>query len=216
MQTFLKPAALALALAAALPAYAQQAEGNWLVRGRAVYLDMEHKSSATRGALAGVVPSDGIEVNSKWIPEVDISYFFTKNLAAELVLTVPQEQDVKITKGALKGTKLGTFEHLPPSLLLQWHFNPDGDFRPYVGAGINYTKIMNDKIDKVVPGLSLENDSFGFAAQIGFDYKIAPQWFVNVDVKKVQIRSDVRLNGSKVSDVTLDPWLLGVGVGYRF
>ena len=186
MQKSARLAALGVALASAFPAVAQQAtEGNWMVRGRAVQIDWANKSSASSGALAGVIPSDGVHINDKLIPELDISYFFTKNFAAELILTYPQKQNVKITKGALAGTDLGTFKHLPPTLTLQYHFNPDGAFRPYVGAGINYTLITNDNIDKAVPGLHLEHDSLGGALQAGFDYKIAPQLFLNFDVKYV-------------------------------
>lgn len=42
-------------------------------------------SSFAIPALA--VPADAITVNDKWLPEVDISYFFTPNIATELVLT---------------------------------------------------------------------------------------------------------------------------------
>ena len=55
----------------------------------------------------------------KTIPELDISYFFTPNIAAELVLTVPQEHRVY-----LNGTDIGSFKHLPPTLTLQYHFMP--------------------------------------------------------------------------------------------
>jgi outer membrane protein len=48
-----------------------------------------------------------ISVNDKWLPEVDISYFFTPNIAAELILTYPQRQDVSSTA---HGGKLGTIK----------------------------------------------------------------------------------------------------------
>jgi len=32
----------------------------------------------------------------------------------------------------------------------------------------------------------------------------------------VQIRSDVNTAAGKISNVQVDPWLIGVGVGYRF
>lgn len=209
-----------VALAAALLAPAAQAQttdiqGPWLVRLRAVRLDMANKSDAIP-SLA--VPQNAITVNDKTIPEVDVSYFFTPNIAAELVLTVPQKQRVTVQQSALGGpTDIGSFKHLPPTLMLQYHFRPDATVRPYVGAGINYTRLSGVNLYVPTVGrLDLERNSWGLAVGGGVDIAIAKNWFLNFDVKKVQIRSDVKLGMQKVSQVKVDPWLFGVGVGYRF
>lgn len=180
-------------------------ESPWLVRARAVHIDPADKSAP----VAGVGAANRITVSDKTIPEVDISYFFTPNWAAELILTYPQKHDV-----SLDGAKIGTFKHLPPSLLLQYHFTNSSPVKPYVGAGINYTRISSVKL--LNGGADLENDSFGYAIQAGLDYAIDKNWSLNFDVKKVQIRSDVFIGGAKASRVKVDPVLLGVGVGYRF
>lgn len=180
-------------------------ESPWQVRARAVYLDPADKSAP----VAGVGASDRITVSDKTIPEVDISYFFTPNWAAELVLTYPQKHDVY-----LDGGKIGTFKHLPPSLLLQYHFTNSTPLKPYLGAGINYTRISS--VNLLGGGAHLENDSFGLAVQAGVDYQLDKNWSLNFDVKKVQIRSDVFIGGAKASRVKVDPVLVGVGVGYRF
>lgn len=198
-------AVAALASSFAAPVFAQEAQSPWLVRVRAVNLSPENKSDPVLGQGA----SDLITINNKVIPEFDISYFFTPNIAAELVLTYPQKQDVR-----LSGTKIGTFKHLPPTLTLQYHFMPEAAFSPYVGAGINYTRISSVSIDG---GLRLDSSSVGGALQVGADYKIDKNWVLNFDVKKVQISSDVKTaSGTKISNVKIDPWLIGVGVGYRF
>jgi outer membrane protein len=197
-------AALASSFAAA-PVFAQEAQSPWLVRVRAVNLSPDNKSDQVNGTGA----SDRITINNKVIPEFDVSYFFTPNIAAELVLTYPQKQDVR-----LDGTKIGTFKHLPPTLTLQYHFMPEAAFSPYVGAGINYTRISSVNLAN---GLQLDSSSVGGALQIGADYKINKNWLINFDIKKVQISSDVKTaSGTKVSNVKIDPWLIGVGVGYRF
>ena len=206
----MKKQAIAVALCAvfAAPAFAQSA-GDILVRLRAVNIDTADKSDAIPSLS---VPEDAITVSSKVIPEVDISYFFTKNIAAELVLTIPQKHDVE-----LSGTKIGTFKHLPPTLSAQYHFMPDQTFRPYVGAGVNYTIISSVKLD--VPGvgpLDLERRSVGLSYGAGFDYVVAKDLFLNFDVKKLQLRADVKAGGTKVSEVRLDPLLVGIGVGKRF
>ncbi|WUR13010.1 OmpW family outer membrane protein [[Empedobacter] haloabium] len=177
----------------------------WQVRARAVHIDPADKSDP----VAGVGASDRIGVSDKTIPELDVSYFFTPNIAAELVLTYPQKHDVY-----LDGQTIGTFKHLPPSLLAQYHFMPGATISPYVGAGINWTTFSKNKI---LNGQgSLEHDSWGLALQAGFDYKLNQNWSLNVDVKKLQLRSDVMIAGVKASKVKVDPVLFGVGVGYRF
>jgi outer membrane protein len=195
-------AALGL-VGAAVPGWAQ--ESPWLVRVRAVHIDPADNSDPVNGAGA----SDRLHVSSKWIPEVDISYFLTPNWAAELVLTYPQKHDVM-----LDGQRIGSFKHLPPTLLAQYHFLPGAQFDPYVGAGINYTLIS--KVDILNGAGRLEHDSVGAALQAGVDFRIDGKWSVNLDVKKVQIRSDVDINGVHASRAKIDPVLLGVGVGYRF
>lgn len=186
-------------------AQAQAQDGQWLVRARAARLNPADKSSP----VGGVGASDRISVSDKTIPEVDVSYFFTPNLAAELVLTYPQKHDVM-----LDGAKIGTFKHLPPSLLGQYHFNPMGQFKPYLGAGINYTRIS--KVKLLNGAGDLESDSVGLAFQAGVDYRIDKNWSLNLDLKRINIRSDVMISGAKVSTVKVDPVLIAVGVGYRF
>ncbi|WP_432380639.1 OmpW/AlkL family protein [Duganella sp. P38] len=180
-------------------------ESPWLVRVRAVHIDPADKSDP----VGGVGASDRIHVKDKTIPEVDISYFFTKNIATELILTYPQKHDV-----TLDGAKIGSIKHLPPTLTVQYHFAPDATIRPYVGAGVNYTTFS--KVKLLDGAASLEHDSVGLALQAGVDFAIDKNWSINLDVKKVQIRSDVLIGGAKASRVKVDPVLLGVGVGYRF
>ncbi|MBO9538386.1 OmpW family outer membrane protein [Herbaspirillum sp.] len=200
-------AAAAFASTFAAPAaFAQEAQSPWLVRVRAVNISPENKSDPVAGVTT---QSDQLTVSSKTIPELDISYFFTPNIAAELILTYPQKHDVR-----LSGQNIGSFKQLPPTLLLQYHFTPESRFSPYVGAGINYTRISNTNV--LGGAAELDNHSFGGALQAGLDIKIDKHWLVNFDLKKVQIRSDVKIGGAKVSSVRIDPWLFGVGIGYRF
>ncbi|NHZ95721.1 OmpW family outer membrane protein [Massilia sp. CCM 8734] len=198
-------AAVAVSMLGLVGVEAHAQDGQWLVRARAAHLSPADKSSP----VGGVGASDRISVSDKTIPELDVSYFFTPNLAAELVLTYPQKHDVM-----LDGAKIGTFKHLPPSLLGQYHFNPIGQFKPYLGAGINYTRIS--KVKLLNGAGDLESDSVGLAVQAGVDFKIDKNWSLNLDVKRINIRSDVMIAGAKVSTVKVDPVLIAVGVGYRF
>lgn len=175
-----------------------------MVRARAVNLNWDngHKDA---------LPS-AIKAEDRWIPEVDVSYFFTKNLAAELVLTYPQEVDVK--SGS---TKLGHVDALPPSLMLQYHFSDLGAFKPYVGAGLNYTLFTKKSFDVAGLGkVSLDQSSWGLAGQVGFDYFLTKNVALNVDVKYIKMETDVKVDGGKIGKLELSPITAGVGVGYRF
>lgn len=198
---------LVTALAAALLCCgAAQAADNapWLIRARAVGINFSNGQADNLQATAKV------EADNRWIPEVDISYFFSKNLAAELILTYPQNVDIK-----LNGVKQGTIKALPPTLLVQYHFADLGAFKPYVGAGVNYT--LFSKRDNILNGAaSVDNSSVGLAAQIGVDYAISKNMYLNLDVKYVQMSTDVKVGGAKVGKLDLNPTLFGIGVGYRF
>lgn len=182
-------------------AFAQQTttEGPWMVRARAVHLD------SANGDSTGL----GLSMNNKWIPEVDVSYFFSPNLALELILTVPQKQT--LTSSVLNAN-VGTFKHLPPTLLAQYHFPMNG-FKPYVGAGINYTRF--NSVD-LLPGVSMDKDSWGGALQVGVDIPLTKGVYLNLDLKKVMIRTDVKLAGATIGEFKADPLLFGVGLGWRF
>jgi outer membrane protein len=196
--------ALAVAAGAAAPLAAQAQDGPWLVRLRAVNLDSANKDSTGLD----------LSINNKVLPDVDISYFFTPQIATELVLTYPQKQTIRSG-----GTDIGSLRHLPPTLTVQYHFTGLGAFKPYLGAGVNYTLFSSVKFDPAVEAAlhpSISKNSFGLAAQVGMDYTFAKNWVFNVDLKKVQIRTDVKSSGVKVGEFKVDPWLIGVGVGMRF
>ena len=111
-----------------------------MVRARAVHLESDNGG--------GTTPALNLSMNNKWMPEVDVSYFFSPNVAMELVLTVPQKHTLYAN-----GTDIGTFKHLPPTLLAQYHFPMNG-FKPYVGAGVNYTRFSS--VNLKVPGADID------------------------------------------------------------
>lgn len=204
----MKRTLLAVAVVCALSsgaAFAQQAEGPWMVRVRAVNLDSANKDSTGLG----------LSINNKWMPELDVSYFFTPNIAAELVLTYPQKHDLRANGLG----QIGSLKHLPPTLLAQYHFTNFGAFKPYVGAGVNYTRFSSVSFNPAVQAAlnpSIKKNSFGGALQIGFDYALDKNWSLNFDVKKVFIETDVSSAGTKVGTFKVNPVLVGVGLGYRF
>lgn len=201
-----KVLAAALAVAGLVSTGAVYAADNgFMVRARAVHLNWDN------GHKDGL--PDAIKADSRWIPEVDVSYFFNKNFAAELVLTYPQEVDIK--SGA---TKIGHVDALPPSLMLQYHFADLGAFKPYVGAGLNYTLFTKKSFDVAGLGkVSVDQSTWGLAGQIGFDYFLTKNVSLNVDVKYIKMETDVKSSvAGKLGKLELSPITAGVGVGYRF
>lgn len=204
-----------LAAGVLLSATARAGDDPWEVRLRALYLSPANDSDAF--APLGI-PQNAIHINDKWLPELDFEYYFAPHWSSELVLTYPQLQRVTVEKSALGGpTTIGTFRHLPPVLTLKYGFLPNSDFRPYIGAGLNVTIISDVNLTVPTVGrLDLDRTSVGPAAQAGFDWKFAEHWFFNVDAKWVMLRSDVKFDGVKISEARVDPFLVGIGIGYRF
>lgn len=198
------------ALAASLmTAVVRADEGSWEIRLRAVELDPANRSDAIQG-LASV---NAIHINNRWLPDLDAEYFWTSHWSSELVLTYPQSQTVTVA-----GTPIGTFKHLPPVLTVKYNLLPQEDFQPYVGIGFNLTLISD--VNLAIPRagkLDLNSPSVGPAVQAGFDYRIAPHWYANGDIKWFALGSDLDLVGvGKLSRLHINPFLFGVGLGYRF
>lgn len=211
---------IAAASVAALTAPAYAAQGDWLVRARAIYVAPQDDS----GPVLPAVPTGAVGVDDAIVPELDFTYFFTNNIGAELILAT-SPHDIN-GAAALSGLgKIADTMALPPTLTLQYHFLPDAKFRPYVGAGVNWTIFYSEdstaSLDGALggaTGVSLD-DSFGWAVQAGADIDITERVFLNIDVKYVDIDTTATLTtGALVNtvDVDIDPIIVGVGLGMRF
>jgi outer membrane protein len=201
-KTWITLATAAAAVAAALPAQAQDT-GDWIVRVHALYLDSANKDSTGLG----------LTVDNKTFPEFDISYFLTPNLALELVLTYPQKHTIYSN-----GTEIGSLKHLPPTLSFQYHFT-GLPVRPYVGVGLNYTRFSNVEFQPAVVAAlapTIKKNSVGLALGAGVDVPMGGGWVFNVDVKKVKIETDVSSFGKNAGTFKVDPLLVSVGAGLRF
>ena len=182
----------------------------WIIRARALMVEPDESASIS------VIGGD-VDIDESFVPELDFTYFLTRNFAIEAILAVTPH-DVTATGTAAGQVDLGDVWLLPPTVLLQYHFAPDSErFRPYVGAGINYTYFFNED-EGAVNSIDYDN-SIGYALQAGFDYGINENWALNFDVKKVMIDTDVTIQSGATridADVDIDPWVFGLGVAYRF
>ncbi len=191
----------------------------WMVRLRALGVVTRNSGNVDQ------VPGSGLSTSDSLVPELDITYFFTKNIAAELILGVTRHQVTGTGVAATNGLDVGKAWLLPPTMTLQYHFTDFGAFKPYVGAGVNYTVFFGQTAGNTANGAGvivtnshLQN-TFAPALQIGFDYMIDNHWGFNVDVKKLWLRPswDGTSNvGALTGKVNLDPWLIGAGVTYKY
>jgi outer membrane protein len=229
----MKKTLIAMMLASAFtPSMAAAEAGDWVVRARAVSVSPNESSdlgkTVNRNVAAGAMsPGAELAVDSNVIPELDVSYYFTKHIAAELILATGTRHDVSIKGDAnavVGNQNLGSVDALPPTLLLQWHFNPDQTFDPYVGAGINYTRMLDRNLQLESGALAgtkikVDSDSWGYALQAGLDINLKDGWLINADVKYINIETDVKLKvagWTKIDELDINPWVFGIGIGKKF
>ena len=195
----------AIALAILFAPLAIAEDGDWLVRTRLIFIEPDDDAS-------GVLGTQNAEVESDVTIEVDATYFFTDRFAVEGILATASQE---VTRDAAGGgsESLGSVMHAPATFTAQFHFNTDGKWKPYLGAGINYTIFYEET--GALDGLDLDSGSFGPAGQVGVDRKIGENKLFNFDLKYVEIETDVDAGGTSLGTVEVNPLIVGVGFGFR-
>ncbi|MHA3053154.1 OmpW/AlkL family protein [Acinetobacter sp. ANC 4641] len=182
--------------------------GNWQVKvGGSVVAPSEDNNTLANGALTHV------KADSAYSFTPSVEYFFGEsNVSAELLLATPLKHDVKTN-----GQKIASFKELPPTLTVKYNFKNSTRFTPYVGVGATAVIPWGEKI--AVPGAKLKADNaYGVAGQVGFNFQPADakNWGVFVDVRYADIGSDLKLNGTKIGTLDVNPWVYTIGYSYRF
>ena len=223
-------AATALLALAASPAKAYE-QGTWILR-------------AGVGTVApdsgNLVIDDGVTTTSIDVDDgtsltLSATYMFTPNWAFDILAAWPFSHDINLSvvDNVDPGfnpvsIKAGETDHLPPTFSLQYHFLPDANFQPYVGAGVNWTTFFNTEVtsDLVAAGINdLDlDDSFGLALQLGADWAFDNNWVVNFDFRYIDIETDatvgyvtpVPLATEEIGKVAIDPFVYSINIGYRF
>lgn len=189
-----------------------KAAGTFMVRLRAIGV-LPQTSSSSVSVIGG-----NITASNQAAPEVDVSYFFTDNIAAELIAASTRHV-IKVKNSALGTVDVGSTWVLPPTVTLQYHFMPKERFSPYIGAGVNVSFFYaTNPTGPIINKFNLRT-GIGPAIQAGFDYNFSSNWFLNVDVKQIFVKTsgDVHTVLGKVHASTwLNPTVVGVGIGYRF
>lgn len=203
-----------LTAATMLPAIATaKEEGDWLIRARGIYVTPDE--SATISLIGG-----DVDIGKRFVPELDFTYFFTDNVAAELILATTKHS-VAAVDTALGPLDLGSVWLLPPTLSLQYHFQPKQQFSPYVGVSGNLTLFHSVKNGPVADDVSYDT-AIGFGLQAGADFQVGDGTYINFDVKRLWLSTDVTIDATTAAgaivaaDVKINPWIFGIGIGKIF
>ncbi len=176
--------------------------GDWLLRFGVTMVSPDASST-------GVVPDDAIDVDDGTSVSVDFTYMMRENIGIEVLAAYPFSHDI-----TLNGTKIAETDHLPPTVSVQYHFQPKSNIRPYVGIGLNYTTFFNEEATAVISDISLD-DSFGLALQGGVDFNLTEKWYLNLVLRYINIETTAKTNLGNV-DVDINPWVYTLGVGTSF
>lgn len=213
-------AALGACIVTSAPSFAIEA-GDWLFRVRGIGVVPTDESS---GGIAPDLLTSGLDPRPYVVPEIDLTYMVTDNIGVELIAATSLHS-FEGTGGIEGLNKAASAWLLPPTLTVQYHFRPKATFRPYLGIGVNYTHTYGENADDALEatlGGSTDvnaDDSLGYAVQAGFDYAIGERWFINFDLKYIDMSVDIELvTGSthRRVDVDINPIIAGIGLGYQF
>ena len=202
-KTLIASAMLAAGLGLATSTYAID-KGDWLMRLGATSVNPDDSSTSN------VFADDVIGVDSGTSLSISFTYMYSDNVGVEILASLPFSHDITAS-----GSSIGEVEHLPPTVSLEYHFNPKSDVRPYVSAGLNWTTILDESID--IPGASMSvDDSTGLALTAGVDVDINKDWFFNASVRYMDIDTTAEITGGVKVDLEIDPWVYTLGVGSTF
>ncbi|MCG8369769.1 MAG: outer membrane beta-barrel protein [Proteobacteria bacterium] len=185
-----------------MPAAAYE-KGDWLLRVGVGAVDPKSNNSE----IVSVDDGAALVFNG--------TYFLTPNIGFEILAATPFSHDIDLVAD---GSKAGETKHLPPTFSLQYHFMTDGTFRPYAGAGLNYTQFFDEETTGALAGTSLDLDeSFGLALQLGADLDLSDRMFLNVDVRYIDIETTATVPEADLSfDVKIDPMVYSLTLGWKF
>ena len=221
-KTIVKLLALAMAVGAASGA-AAQAKGDWTVK---VGVNKITPKVESGNVSAPALPNTKADVGTDTKPILNLAYFITDNISAELDLGAPYRHEL-FGADAIAGTgKLGTVDVLPPTLFAQYRFfRSDAVFRPYVGLGVTYAYFRRERGSAQLTSIlntggpastfSLES-KWAASAQIGASFRLNERWSIDGGVIKTRLRTTATYSTGQTQAMKLDPVAVNLGVTFKF
>ncbi|MEX1235125.1 MAG: OmpW family outer membrane protein [Roseovarius sp.] len=162
---------------------------------------------------ASTTAAGQISVGDNTRPTLTFEYFIADKVGIEVLAAWPFEHDISLAGAG----KIGKTKHLPPVLSIQYHFVNQSNVTPFVGLGINYTTFFDDVGTGALAGAQLDlEDSWGLAAHAGVDFKVSERGSLRLDMRYIDIGTDVKVNGAKIGKVDIDPFVIGAAYVHRF
>lgn len=220
----MKKTTLAVLLSGALlagSAMAHQA-GDTMFRFGAVHV--KANSSSTTTTPAKLVDVD-LTVKNNTQLGLTATYMLADNVGIELLGATPfsHKIDAKVPQLGADGDfgRVVILKQLPPSLYAQYYFfEPNAKVKPYVGAGLNYTRFYHAKsVDSRVTNLNVKKHSFGPVANLGVDVKLTDNIYFNAAAWYTRIKTTAKFTAKDLDHevkVKLDPVVLFAGFGVKF
>jgi len=217
-----------VAMLATTPALMAHEAGDFLLRVGAANVQPKENSTVINTLSTGDLLGTRIGVGNNIQLGVNLVYMLTDSWALEALVSTPFEHDLTVSGLAQYGfntTNLGSTEHLPPTLSALYYFgSPHASFRPFVGAGINYTTFFEDSLSShasaVLGANDLElDDSFGLSFRAGVDWELNDRWLLTASAWNIDIDTDASFNstlGRVRAGVDIDPWVYMISLGYKF
>lgn len=219
----MKKSTLAIILGGALltgTAVAHQA-GDVMFRAGAVHVKA-NSSSDTRSKVATTVDVD-LDVKNNAQLGLTATYMLADNVGIELLGATPfsHKIDARVPQLNLDLGRVVSLRQLPPSLYAQYYFfEPTAKVKPYIGAGLNYTRFYNaTSVDSRVTNLSVKKHSFGPVANLGVDIKLTDNIYFNAAAWYTRIKTTAKFKALDLDHevkVKLDPVVLFAGFGVKF
>lgn len=227
--------------------------GGGYVDPHATSTDLQGTAYGVPASLYTLSPGATLEVQPKSTVLFSVARSFGDHWEAEVLLGVPPKHDVKLrvssalkgevalggVKGAVAanlasydGQVMSTVETIAPTFFLNYRFlEATSHWRPYVGAGLNYTKFkakVTAKGSEFYHGDSVDielTDSYGLALQAGINYKLDQHWSLNAGLSSTMIKNDLTITSRNASGTVtsrqtakydFQPTVLSLMVGYSF
>lgn len=186
--------------------------GDWIIRGGVTVVSPNSDSAEVPG-----IPGSKVEVDDGTALGINFAYFFTENWAIEVLASTPFTHDIKGAGSISSLGKIGEIDMLPPTVSGQYHFMPKSKIKPYVGAGLTYFLVLDESTSGALAGTTLNVDNaLGFGLQAGADFMLNEHWLINLDLRYIALETDASVGGGSKFNVTIDPWVYTLAVGYKF
>lgn len=200
--------------------------GDFVVRGGLTNVnpDSEHASVILGGADSTMT----LTTDANTQLGLNFLYFYTNNIAVELLAATPFTHDVTIHDKnsvlGVDGAKLAEVTQLPPTLSVLYYFDTQSVIKPYAGIGVNYTIFFDEQFEDAPKGLGLSNleldSSVGMSLQVGVDYLINDKFHINMSARYIDIGTEATFDvgGDSIgkADIDVDPMVYSLMLGYKF